>query len=337
MRRLLLCMGDIGSLSGDDPTARVEDFLETLAAYLAEETRIGVIFAGRIGTTAESLVRKLQLRLGQTRISSKVQTYLPRRPTEAELPEGSYVTYGAVVHAGEFPEQRREAMVRDADAVLLLGTGRGISEVHKLAKQECRFIIPVPIAAGSAVDEYAQQIRRHTASRSAIHEQLSRLGSAQLSGHEIAQATIDILDMFSKGHIGNSQVFLAMPFIKEFKDRAAAESAAREICQSLALRLYVAKDTTGDKPLIAEILENIEASAAVIAYLDLGRPNVYLEAGYAWGKGKPVLLCLKQGEPSAFDVNAHEQIRWSDIGDLKRRIRRRLEILISERRIITSG
>lgn len=330
-------MGDVGSLSNRDPSAKVEEFLDHLALYLTRAENIRLIFPGRSGTISEKLVLKMQDLIGEAAIASKVQTYLPENPSEAEIPESDYVTYGAVIHAGMYPEQRREAMVRDADAVLLMGTGRGIYEVHKIAKKECRFIIPVPMAAGPATEEYASQIRQHTISSGETYNSLAKIGSGQLSGEKIANAVVDLLEKFGNGRIGNSQVFLAMPFIKEFKERIVAEQVAREICAALNLNLYIAKDTTGEKPLITLILENIEISAVLIAYMDCGRPNVYLEAGYAWGKGKPVILCVKEGSNTAFDVNSHEQIRWKDAGELKRRMTKRLELLISERRVITSG
>ena len=43
----------------------------------------------------------------------------------------------------------------------------------------------------------------------------------------------------------------------------------------------------------------------VIADLTEGRPNVYLEVGYAWGRGVPVIFVAKKGEKLHFDVSTH--------------------------------
>src|SRR5260370_1274867 len=54
---------------------------------------------------------------------------------------------------------------------------------------------------------------------------------------------------------------------------------------------------------IMEYVRNrIETSAVVVAELTGGNPNVYLEVGYAWGKGRPVILVARDEKELHFDV-----------------------------------
>ncbi len=46
----------------------------------------------------------------------------------------------------------------------------------------------------------------------------------------------------------------------------------------------------------------IETAAVVVAELSGANPNVYLEVGYAWGKGRPTILLASKVEELAFDV-----------------------------------
>ncbi len=328
-------MGDIAPITQNDQIRRVEVILRHLAAKLANLPNLLLLFGGRRGTLAEKLVQNLDARIGHKHLAQRVQTYLPKKIEEAEIPKSDFVRYGAVIHTGEFPEQRREAMVRDADAVLLMGVGRGISEMYKLSMLYTRFVIPVPFAGGPSVEEYAR-LMRNPIINDELRLSLSELGSHQTTGVESAAAVATILRSFEQGRVGNSQVFLAMPFVDDFKERSAAEKVASKVCQKYGLSLYVARDTTAEKPLITEILEQIDASALLIAYLDLDRANVSLEVGYAWGKSKPVILCTKQGSSPAFDVSAHEHIRWKNLSDLRRKLSKRIEKLIAERSVIAN-
>ncbi len=63
---------------------------------------------------------------------------------------------------------------------------------------------------------------------------------------------------------------------------------------------------TGD--ILDRITGGIAAASFVIADLTEGRPNVYLEVGYAWGRGVPVLFVAKKGEKLHFDVSTHRCI-----------------------------
>lgn len=71
---------------------------------------------------------------------------------------------------------------------------------------------------------------------------------------------------------------------------------------------------TGD--ILARIRNGIETAAIVIADLSQGRPNVYLEVGYAWGRNKPVIFLARKGEEPHFDVRGHRCLFYGRFKDL---------------------
>ena len=118
-------------------------------------------------------------------------------------------------------------------------------------------------------------------------------------------------------------VFVAMPFSEEFEDvyEFGIYSPVRRcgyVCERVDEVAFA-----GD--LVGRIQEGIRASSVVVADLTLERPNVYLEVGFAWGLGKPVLLLAREGQRLHFDLSHHKCIFYRTIGklsvDLERVIR----------------
>jgi hypothetical protein len=99
------------------------------------------------------------------------------------------------------------------------------------------------------------------------------------------------------------RVFVAMPFSEAFENvyEFGIYPAVRS-CGLICERVDEAH-FTGD--VLARIRDGIESASLVIADLSEGRPNVYLEVGYAWGKGIPVIFVAQKGEKLHFDVSTH--------------------------------
>jgi hypothetical protein len=111
-------------------------------------------------------------------------------------------------------------------------------------------------------------------------------------------------------------VFVAMPYADEFEDvyEFGIYEPVRRcgfICERVDQAAF-----TGD--ILERIRRRIETAELVIADLTGGRPNVYLEVGYAWGKGIPVIFIAKDEETPHFDVRAHRCIYYKRIGQLAR-------------------
>ncbi len=112
---------------------------------------------------------------------------------------------------------------------------------------------------------------------------------------------------------GKKRVFVAMPFSEEFENvyEFGIYPAVRDcgfICERVDQTPF-----SGD--VVTRIQGGIEAADLVIADLTEARPNVYLEVGYAWGKGIPVIFVAKKGEKLHFDVSGHRCVYY---GNFKR-------------------
>jgi nucleoside 2-deoxyribosyltransferase len=77
-----------------------------------------------------------------------------------------------------------------------------------------------------------------------------------------------------------------------------------------------------------EIIEwmkrKIETATVVIAEISEVNPNVYLEVGYAWGKGRPTILLAQDIANMAFDVRGHRCLQYDRITTLEQVLSREL-------------
>lgn len=116
-------------------------------------------------------------------------------------------------------------------------------------------------------------------------------------------------------------VFVAMPFASDhFADvyTLGIYPAVRNcglICEKTDESAF-----TGD--IHQRIHDRISTADLVVADLSGSRPNVYLEVGYAWGKGVPVVLLAAEGEKLHFDVARHRCIFYKNITQLGKELER---------------
>jgi nucleoside 2-deoxyribosyltransferase len=67
---------------------------------------------------------------------------------------------------------------------------------------------------------------------------------------------------------------------------------------------------------------------AIIAVLTGANPNVYLEVGYAWGKGRPTILITDDAEAPRFDLRGQRYLKYRRIKDVEETLTRELRILL---------
>jgi hypothetical protein len=123
-------------------------------------------------------------------------------------------------------------------------------------------------------------------------------------------------------------VFVAMPFSKDTKDvyRFGIQEPVNQ-CNVLCERVEMAFFTSD---ILERIKGRIASSCLVIADLTSANANVYLELGFAWGKGKPALLIAKSDEELKFDVQGHRVVKYSSIEELREQLEKDLPLLIAE-------
>ena len=125
------------------------------------------------------------------------------------------------------------------------------------------------------------------------------------------------------------RVFVAMPFADEMSDTfhygiQGAVNAAGLLAERADLESF-----TGD--VLEWVRSRISTSKLVIADLTASNPNVYLEVGYAWGKGVPTVLIAKTSAELKFNVRGQRCIVYSSIKDLESKLTNELVVLQAKR------
>jgi hypothetical protein len=121
-------------------------------------------------------------------------------------------------------------------------------------------------------------------------------------------------------------VFVAMPFKEDYDDQyyLAIQPAIHELgllSERLDLQAF-----TGD--IKARMLERIRTARLMVALLDSGNPNVYLEVGYAWGVETRTILIAHDGELLPFDVRGERVLLYDRIYRLKQMLTAELNRLL---------
>ena len=110
-------------------------------------------------------------------------------------------------------------------------------------------------------------------------------------------------------------IFVAMPFSEKREDfyyygLAKPINEAGFLCERVDKAAFV-----GD--IMQRVREKIETASLVVADLSGANANVYLEVGYAWGVGRPVLLLIQGDEEAHYDVRGHRIQRFQSARNLE--------------------
>lgn len=161
---------------------------------------------------------------------------------------------------------------------------------------------------------------------------------------EIAKASDDIANIIGEGTLSEQakqpeatestpHIFVAMPFSEAYDDQyyLAIYPAVHDV-DHLCVRLDQLESAfTGN--IIEAIKDRVDNASLVIALLDSANPNVYLEIGYAWGRGIPTVLIAHEsegGDGMPFDVRGERILHYSHIYKLKRDLTNELKMLIKK-------
>ena len=125
--------------------------------------------------------------------------------------------------------------------------------------------------------------------------------------------------------------FIAMSFSDEV---AYIETVFKQAIHSAGYEPRIIKDKEHNNYVMPEIFAEIQKSKFVV--VDVTKPNngAYFEAGYAQALGKEVIVCCKKDvfdNPNTkphFDIAQKSTIVWTDVDDLRERLKRRIEATV---------
>jgi hypothetical protein len=141
----------------------------------------------------------------------------------------------------------------------------------------------------------------------------------------IAAAQIERLRSAGAASRTKPHIFVAMLFAPEFDDHfhygiQQAVNAAGYLCERADLTTF-----TGD--VIAWVKERINSARLLVADLSTANPNVYLEVGYAWGRGIPTVLLARDAADLRFDVKGQRCLVYNSIRKLEESLTSELKAL----------
>ena len=131
----------------------------------------------------------------------------------------------------------------------------------------------------------------------------------------------------SRPTTAQAHAFVAMPFSETMEDIfyfgvQNPVHGAGLLCERMDHVAF-----TGE--IIDQMKRRIETASVVVAILTGGNPNVYLEVGYAWGKGVPAILVASSVDELAFDVKGSRCLTYTSIRDLEQKLGNELRALQS--------
>ena len=144
-------------------------------------------------------------------------------------------------------------------------------------------------------------------------------------GRTVATTQLEGLRSAGAPSEAKPHIFVAMPFAPEFDDCfhygiQQAVNAAGYLCERADLATF-----TGD--VIVWVKERIDSASLLIADLSTANPNVYLEVGYAWGKGIPTVLVAREAADLKFDVKGQRCLLYNSIRKLEASLTSELKAL----------
>lgn len=316
----------------------VEDALKTRADVLVlkhAQAHHGVDAVANIWLAEAG--RKVQMpAVGQTVICDSAPVLGATRTLFVGIPELLSVTYE---HVREFGRLALEALMREAPAaqhvaLTLHGPGFGLDETEAFESELAGIIdaitahtIPPALTTVSFVE---MDVRRASRLELALRRLLPTGSVTVETGlRSLQAATQATLRSAGYGSAAKPRAFVAMPFDPEMDDtfhygiQGAANSAGL-LCERADLTAF-----TGD--VMDWVRSRIASASFVIADLTNANANVYLEVGYAWGRGIPTVLLTRDSADLKFDVHSQRCIIYESIKHLEELLGRELRALIARK------
>jgi hypothetical protein len=218
-------------------------------------------------------------------------------------------------------------------ALTLHGPGFGLDETEAFESELAGVIeaigarnYPRPLTTVTFVERDARRAKR----LDMVLKRLLPTGQIHTDGRttigSLAAATQTTLRSVGYASSAKPRVFVAMPFAPEMDDTfhygiQGATNAAGLLCERADLSSF-----TGD--VMEWVKSRIASARLVVADLSTANPNVYLEVGYAWGKGIPTVLLAKDSIDLKFDVKTQRCIVYKSIKQLEESLARELKALV---------
>lgn len=210
--------------------------------------------------------------------------------------------------------------------VTVHGPGYGLDENEAFESQVAGFVEAIESGDVPAHLELIRFVERNTGRASRLQQTLSGLfpdGTVtRTQERQSRSSATERLRSVGRSSLSKRHVFVAMPFADHMEDVyhygiQNAVNAVGWLCERADLSSF-----TGD--VMQWVQQRIKSASLVIADLTGANPNVYLELGFAWGCGIPVVLLAKDTTDLQFDVRGQRCLLYKSIKDLEDKLSREL-------------
>lgn len=223
------------------------------------------------------------------------------------------------IRAGRVPPMLEKITIVDRDARRVERIRAAFDRAFKIADYATR--------AGGSAWAYRLSVRppERRTSKKKKKKATARPAASPAAAAAVAAATA--VEEAGTQAKAKPHVFVAMPFKEETEDVFSygiqnSVHAIDYLCERIDQEAF-----TGD--ILTRLKKRIETSSVVIADLTGDNPNVFLEVGYAWGKGRPTVLVVKDEQQLRFDVQGERCIKYKTIKSLETALTKMLKGLKS--------
>jgi hypothetical protein len=130
--------------------------------------------------------------------------------------------------------------------------------------------------------------------------------------------------------IQKGYAFIAMPISEHDHELVDVLDAIKEAAKRCGIHAERIDEPQSNERITDRILESIRRAEYVIVDLTKSRPNVFYEAGYAYGIGKTPIYVARSGTSLEFDLKDYPIIFFRNMKELKDGLERRLRGLAEE-------
>jgi hypothetical protein len=122
--------------------------------------------------------------------------------------------------------------------------------------------------------------------------------------------------------------FVIMPFAEKY--RSLYETFIKKLLSDLGLETKRADEIFGTNPIIQDILDNIQKSRLIIAFVTESNPNVLYEIGVAHTLKKDVIILTPDVNKLPFDIRHLRCIQYDDSLAGSEKLRSDLELTVKQ-------
>jgi hypothetical protein len=288
---------------------------------------------------------KESLALRPANVPGPLAVAVQHHKTEDQIPEG-YVDIWDELRASQLLKiesaahwnmnsKRMEAQARFGDVLIALGGAEGVLYLANLYHDAGKPIVPLNLAlcpeTTGARRLYnfgltSSQTRRlfQIAEDGDAHDWINRIRFPQRQSiADRVSALVELLESLEKPKA--FAVRLLNPALPDYNDvQTFFDTVVQPVVEvELGYRLVEidGRQAYDHARIDQEIFAKLHRSGVVLADITGGRPNCFLELGYALGRGLPTMVMVREGASLPFDITTFSGLHWKTSGTVEDRRR----------------